>query len=65
MGIQEATATLSVFNALGQEMRRMPLKIGDGSLEMDLLLDNLKSGNYTLRLLSGDQILTQNFVIQR
>jgi hypothetical protein len=65
MGIQETTATLSVFNALGQEMRRMPLKIGDGRLEMDLLLDNLKSGSYTLRLLSGDQILTQSFIIQR
>jgi hypothetical protein len=65
MGIQETTATLSVFNAIGQEMRRIPLKIGDGSLQMDLLLDNLRSGSYTLRLLSGDQILTQPFVIQR
>lgn len=63
---EDQSATMQIFNALGLLIQTRDVSIQNNLLRESLSLDGgLAAGNYLIRIITGEQVYTSRFILQR
>ncbi len=58
------TTAIEVFDFTGKMVHKKQIVLTEGNMNYQVDVTNLRSGNYTIRILAGDEVLTGNFFRQ-